>query len=414
MMNASAIMAGIVFLSFAWASAQDSRPAVQIDWQKAQSLNQRATRGEQLMPDEKEYLDKAKAEIAAGRGPGRSTTASRPGQGPASRQGQGPAGRPAGAATNPADLTVPPAHDKLGLLPLDQMTAQDSYKGQDGGLYGEGRNDPPAGQLKAAKAALAKVQPLDKDGKRAADGKIVLMSVGMSNTMGEFGQFKRDADGDKDKSPAVVAVNGAIGGMTAQEWTKPDSQVWQEVQRRLSDAKVADKQVQVVWLKQAIGGPGRLGDFQSSAGKLKEFLIGDIQQILSHYPNVRVIYLSSRIYAGNATSALNPEPYAYESAFAVRWVIQDQVKGVAELNFDPAKGDVKAPVLLWGPYLWADGVTPRKSDGLSYLPSDFNADGTHPGPSGGAKVARLLAKFFKNDLNAPWYVKAGAAATPAK
>ena len=34
------------------------------------------------------------------------------------------------------------------------------------------------------------------------------------------------------------------------------------------------------------------------------------------YPNLRVAYLSSRIYAGYATTPLNPEPYAYESAFS--------------------------------------------------------------------------------------------------
>jgi hypothetical protein len=35
------------------------------------------------------------------------------------------------------------------------------------------------------------------------------------------------------------------------------------------------------------------------------------------------------------------------------------------------RGPVRAPLLLWGPYLWADGATPRKSDGLFYAPEDL-------------------------------------------
>jgi hypothetical protein len=120
-----------------------------------------------------------------------------------------------------------------------------------------------------------------------------------------------------------------------------------------------------------------------------------------------VIYLSSRIYGGYANRDLNPEPYAYEGAYSVRWVIQNQIKGDPRLNYDPAKGPVKAPVLLWGPYLWADGVTPRKSDGLSYEANEFGEDGTHPSHGAQAKVSRLLQKFFESELNAGWYIKGG-------
>ena len=73
----------------------------------------------------------------------------------------------------------------------------------------EARNDPPPQQLKVAREALAKVRKLDAGGKPSAEGRIVLMSVGMSNTMNEFGRFARDVAQSKEKSPAVVVVNGA-------------------------------------------------------------------------------------------------------------------------------------------------------------------------------------------------------------
>jgi len=88
-------------------------------------------------------------------------------------------------------------------------------------------------------------------------------------------------------------------------------------------------------------------------------------------------------------------------------MIQDQMKGSPELNYDPAKGSVKAPLLLWGPYLWADGVTPRKIDGLVWERNDLvDRDGTHPSESGRKKVADLLFKFFTEDpLAKTWFVK---------
>jgi hypothetical protein len=90
----------------------------------------------------------------------------------------------------------------------------------------------------------------------------------------------------------------------------------------------------------------------------------------------------------------------------MRGLIQKQVGGDAALNADASKGEVKAPVLLWGPYLWAAGATPRKADSLVYLPEDFSGDGTHPSASGAAKVAKLLLDFFANDPNAKtWFVK---------
>src|SRR5258707_513712 len=79
-------------------------------------------------------------------------------------------------------------------------------------------------------------------------------------------------------------------------------------------------------------------------------------------------------------------------------------KSSATLNPDPAQGTVKAPVLLWGPSLWADGKTPRQSDGLTYLPEEFAGDGTHPAPPAREKVAKLLLDFFTtNPLASPWF-----------
>ena len=69
--------------------------------------------------------------------------------------------------------------------------------------------------------------------------------------------------------------------------------------------------------------------------KLEGELANIVQIFPKRFPNVKMVYLSSRTYGGFATSPLNPEPYAYESGFGTRWIVQSQIKGDAQLNFDP-------------------------------------------------------------------------------
>jgi hypothetical protein len=121
-----------------------------------------------------------------------------------------------------------------------------------------------------------------------------------------------------------------------------------------------------------------------------------VQILPGRFPNARLTYLSSRTYGGYARTKLNPEPYAFESGFSVRWLIEEQLKGGPELNFDPKKGAVRAPWLSWGPYLWANGAT-KRADGFYYDESDFGNDGTHHSGAGQNKVGGLLLNFFKTD-----------------
>jgi len=292
--------------------------------------------------------------------------------------------------------------ESTGMKPLSEMTAKDKYKNEDGGLYGKGQNKPPEEHRKAAEKELAMIQPLDAAGKPARDGKIGFVSISMSNATQEFSFFKRIADMDQAKSPFVAIVDCAQGGQAMAEWVDPEGRPWQEAERRIAAAKVSPQQVQVAWIKLANKGPR--GDLQEHGKKLYNDTLAVIQNAKARFPNLRVIYLASRIYGGYAAGPLNPEPYAYESAFVVRWLIQAQIKGGAALNFDAQRGEVKAPILLWGPYFWADGTTPRKSDGLVWKRDDLAKDGTHPSQSGREKVAKMLLEFFKTDpLAKSWF-----------
>jgi hypothetical protein len=296
------------------------------------------------------------------------------------------------------------AKASVGLKPLTEMTADDRYKGEDGGLYGEGRNEPSAAHLKIARSEAAKIEPLDAGGMPATDGAIGLVSISMSNATMEFSRFKELADADTKRSPNVTIVDCAQGGQAMAQWVDPQGPAWMEADRRLEVAKVSPKQVQVVWVKLANILP--TGELTDHGKKLQKDTTVVVQNAKARFPNLRIAFLSSRIYGGWTTVPLNPEPYAYEGAFVVRWLIQDQLKGDPSLNYDPAKGPVKAPLLLWGPYLWADGTTPRKRDGLIYAARDFEVDGAHPSESGRQKVANLLLTFFQTDsLARTWYLK---------
>lgn len=289
-----------------------------------------------------------------------------------------------------------------GLAPLDEMTADDRYKGQDGGLYGGGKNTPPDGHRQAAEAELAKIQPLDAEGRPAEDGRIVLVSLSMSNATQEFSTFKQVADRDPRKSRTLTIVDCAQGGQTMARWSDPNANCWSVAFDRLEQAKVTPQQVQVAWVKPANAGPR--GELMQHGGILYRDTTSVLQLAKARFPNLRVVYLSSRIYAGYASTALNPEPYAYEGAFVCRWLIQDQIDGETRLSYDAAKDPVRTPLLLWGPYLWASGPTPRKANGLTWTPEDFAGDFTHPSTAGRRKVANLLLEFFATDpLAKSWF-----------
>src|ERR1039457_1324950 len=98
----------------------------------------------------------------------------------------------------PPPPTPPPsARDSTGLTPLSELgTAK--YKGEDGGLYGGGKNEPPAAHRSAWVKACAQVQPLDAEGRPAKDGKVVLLTVGFSNTHLESDDFKRLSQDDPE------------------------------------------------------------------------------------------------------------------------------------------------------------------------------------------------------------------------
>ena len=284
----------------------------------------------------------------------------------------------------PAKQARPNAQCSLastGLVPLTDMGNR-RYRGYRGGLYPGGVNRPSPKYLKKGQTGSRQVRPIN--------GKIVLLSIGMSNASAEFSAFKRSSDRDLQVNENLVVVDGAQDGFDATNVNSRPA-YWDNVDSRLAAAGVSASQVQVVWLKEAIAGEHRR--FPRDAKALQTSLRKIITTMRFRYPKLRLVYLSSRTYGGYAITGWNPEPAAYDGGYAVRGVIQDRISG-----------KLKGPWVGWGPYLWTDGMAGR-NDGLQWTCDDVEADGSHPSRDGVQKVVTLLTTFFKTDPTAKrWYL----------
>jgi len=285
----------------------------------------------------------------------------------------------------------------------EYVRMEEGATGYTGGLYPGGGNSRPADHETAGLAVAAQIQPLNQDGDPAAGGRIVMISVGMSNAAFEFAEFAKLADNDAERNPSLRVINGAQPGKVTIYWRDPQAATWDYVDEQVISAGLSPAQVQVAWVKNVRGGGG---EFPEKQQDIQSDLAIIARNLKIRYPNIKIAYFSTRTRSYKYWTGISPEPVAFESGFAVKWLIEQQIEGDPALNFDPAAGPVVAPFLSWGPYLWIDGENER-SDGLVWLQEDLQKDCTHPSELGVDKVAKQLMNFFKSDSTARvWFLAA--------
>jgi len=301
-------------------------------------------------------------------------------------------------------------------IPLMDMTGSQKYQNETGGLYGNYQNNPPAAHAQKLSEARSQITSRDGSGNPSSSGKIVLLTMGMSNTRRKSDAFIGQAANDNGVSSKVVIVNGARGSVVAEKWANGEN--WDYVTLQLTNSGVTSAQVQAIWMLHANFAPqdgsnctdclAEGGEYVSTLAEHQRIIIDEIG---NRFPNAKIIFFSNRTYGGYATKDLNDEPYAYESAIAARRVILDQINGTnAKVYYS------NGPVLAWGPYLWADDGH-ANSEGLSWFSSDFETtDGTHPienvAGKGAEKAAAHMLKFFKTNIYAAsWFT--GSASPPS-
>lgn len=293
-----------------------------------------------------------------------------------------------------------------------------TYCGFLGGLY-DGSNEMPTAHEREGLALARQVQPLNRTGSPDPQGRIVLLSVGMSNATQEWCHARStgsSADrlcnswtlmGQAAMDPAVnhrtlSIANGALGGQALQEWDDPSDRNYDRVRDQvLAPDGLSEGQVQVIWVKSALAdAPSRpsLPTRDADAYLLEATIGGVLRTVRLRYPNVKLVFFTSRIFSYAPPGTTNsPEPYAYESGFGTKWAIEAQIEQRAGGSIDAETGDLSSPVApwaAWGPYLWAPGDHPR-SDGLQWRREYIQSDGVHPSRSGEEVVANYLLDFFK-------------------
>lgn len=333
-----------------------------------------------------------------------------------------------GADTGTAQVKVRSAFTRLdgALQPLSDL-AGGSYLGFAGGLY-PGSSTLPAGHRAGGLPLAQAVVPRDTTGAPAAGGSWVLMSIGMSNTTQEWCATLYDDPctswsftGQASADPAVRhtglrIVNGAKGKQSATTWLNTSDVNYIRIRDSvLTPLGLSEKQVQVIWLKvvdefPATSLPSASADAFVLLGRLGQI----VRTLKSRYPNLQLVFLSSRTYGGYSLGLINPEPYAFESGLAVKWLVAAQMAQMASGGgaVDARAGNLNyttgvAPWVGWGPYLWAHGSTPRQ-DGYSWPAGDSEPDGVHPSQAGETKVGSALLSFFKaSPLAKCWFLVSG-------
>ncbi len=292
------------------------------------------------------------------------------------------------------------------LIPINDL-GTGTYQGSMAGLYPNGSNSRPSSFDAAGVTIAQSIQPLDANGNPdSANGKIGLMSVGMSALFDTWLTFTTDFHGDSTVNPKVVLVPGAQPRAYASNFANPNDAFWNPIfQNFLPQSGITAAQVQVVYIKDIDPTPS--GTFPTDMAKLQSEYESIVQNIHTKFPNVKLAYFGGSVYTGysNGLSNIDSEPWAYESAFAVKWAIQDQINGKLALNWDSSKGVVKAPWMAWGAYPWANGLLAR-NDGTTWACPDIKYDGFHPSdPYGREKETNLMINFFKSDATTtPWFL----------
>lgn len=283
------------------------------------------------------------------------------------------------------------------------------YLGSQGGMYPGGTNSRPAGHDSDGVAFANAIQPLDANGNPDPNGKYVLLSIGMSAAHTLFAGFQIDAVADPTVDQThLVLVNGAQNNATAGDFALPNHPVWTDIMEYfLPQSQVTAKQVVAAWIND-VSYPK--GTFPGDMSTLQSNLESIAQNLHRRFPNLKLAYFTGRMYGAYSNNPKNPEspePFAYESGFAVKWSIEDQLNGLTALNYNPVNGQVKAPWMDWGSYMWANGLVPR-NDGFVWTCQDYTSDGIHPSLpplSGRDKGANIMMNFFKtDDTTAPWFL----------
>lgn len=300
------------------------------------------------------------------------------------------------------------SNDSTGLVPLTDMGAS-FYENVQGGLYPNGLNYLTGKHKKNGINISKALKPLDTLGNiDYLNGEIIILGLGASVASNAYNAYL-----DSLHFYEWEGVNNCLSlkGMFAggKDLTTmvdlSDYTYWRNIRLRMQDRGDTYEQVQLIWLLQN-------SDFDTTSvfsdyynAVLAKYI--SLMQILKDtFPNLKQVYISSMHYGGyiDPTHVRYPalhEPRTYWNGLVVKDLISKQINGDPTLKFSGP--NPQAAWLCWGPYFWADGMNPRKTDGLSWSCDQYRNDpvggGFHLVDSAYALgvEAQMLWDFFTTD-----------------
>ncbi len=317
-------------------------------------------------------------------------------------------GHPTAISAQPADKPQrsekarPPKGYDFDLKALAPLTKGGLYLGKyEMGLYPDGNNEMPEAYRKTGERLAASIRPLDTSGKPdAKNGKILLLSVGHSNGRYYFGALEdKLRQNASELHPRFEFINAAVPGaglLRMKNWQTepPQSKSWLRAKELTSRAGYSPLQVQAL-LFIATDSPAHpkallpQPQFPKQIEEMQRNLGMVLARFAKDFPNLKIAYLMSdglRHYSG-------VEPYAYQEGFAVKWLIESQIKKQPGTAFEGKSR--KLPWLAWGPYIWDN----------SWDESYF-LDGTHAAPMARAVFVEKTWQLFTSDSVAkPWFLR---------
>jgi hypothetical protein len=312
-----------------------------------------------------------------------------------------------------------------GLPPLVDLGPGQTYQGFEGGLYPGASNVRPAAHTAAGQRIAQSIVPLDANGKYDPRGKIVFLPLGASPNELTWGgwaaspspgnpyydnSIKGQALADPSNNPQLVFPGMILSSICCGDYRDPNDPIYTLQEQQLTAQGLTRQQVQIVWVYPfPQQGPNGLDDWSwpSSAFINRDSWEAVLRALKQVYPNVKIAYLGTKHHP---YSTWANDPAAHDSAWSVKWAIEDQINGDPSLNYDPAHGAVVAPWAAWGPYFWADDNIPRRYDGFLWTcadvqPGPTGKDYSHVSASGVYKQATLFLNQMKSDPTAtPWFL----------
>jgi hypothetical protein len=316
----------------------------------------------------------------------------------------------------PAAFGQPGGAPRFDPAGLELFTAGKPYLGEyETGLYPGGVNEMPAEHRRAGERVAAGIRPLDAEGKPSENGWIAGLIFGHSNARQYFMAIQDDWLANRDAlHPRLEILNAATAAQQLPEIRRLEGVVWDRADRLLrqpgyrrkpmfADEPLTRRQVQVLFLHttfNSAGSPTGQGPpppkFPDSMRKMQEDMAAVLEHCVNIYPNLRIAYLTCdglRHYTGM-------EPHVWREAFALKWLIESQIRGEPGTEFEDRPGRPRRlPYLCWGPYIW-DNAWDR-----SYF-----TDGVHPAPKALEIVAAKYREHLRTDSIArPWMFRPGEA-----